>query len=145
MDSALLNRLRERSNILPTCKDYAELLDYARIMTGRSLDDLRDALGLATYEGWADFLGVKGKKRLTKNYIREWILTAPGKSGFSFKQNKRKRMPARTVEVSPSPWDKPECRNFTVCGFINGKLMFCENGLSIEGAVNTVWAAKQGN
>lgn len=67
------------------------------------------------------------------------------KSTFVFKENRRKKMPKRRVEVTPSPWDKPKMRNFTVCGFIGDKLVWCENGLSLDAAVTTVWAAKNGD
>jgi len=68
----------------------------------------------------------------------------PGKSTFTFPQNRRKLIPARSIEVMPSMWDKPKNRNYKVCGFIDGKLMWCENGLSLDSAARTVWCAAHG-
>lgn len=83
--------------------------------------------------------------KFTKDFIRDWVSMGSGKAGFTFKQNKRKRMPERTVEVTPATSDEPKKRKYTVCGFINGKQMWCESGLSIDAVVTTVWAAAHGD
>ena len=74
----------------------------------------------------------------TKEQLRNFI-AAGGKTTFNFKQNKRKRMPARKVVVTPSPWG-----NYCVSGYIDEKIMWCENGLSLDSAVCTVMAAARG-
>lgn len=78
-----------------------------------------------------------------KEQIKDFILDF-GKIEIKFDQNKRKRMPERSVTVEPSIWDKPSCRNFRVCGYINGKIMWCENGVSLDSAVCTVLCAAKG-
>lgn len=83
--------------------------------------------------------------KFSKEFIRNWIAMGSGKTEFHFKQNKRKRMPARTVKVTPSPWDKPSNRNYSVCGIINDKMVWCENGLTLDAVVTTVWAAAHGD
>ena len=58
MNKDLLARLKEGAELLPTCLDYANLLDYAHIITGMNYHGLRKAMGLATYKQWAFFLNV---------------------------------------------------------------------------------------
>ena len=58
MNEQLLNDLRAKVDLLPSCKDYADLLDYAHIITGMNYSGLRKAMGLATYRRWAEFLNV---------------------------------------------------------------------------------------
>lgn len=78
----------------------------------------------------------------TKEQLAALILSGPGKTVFTFKQNKRMKMPERTVTVEPSIWDRPNNRNFCACGFINNKMVWCENGLSLDSAIKTVICAK---
>ena len=58
MNEHLLADLRAKLDFIPTCKDYADLLDYAHIMTGMNYCGLRKAMGIATYAQWAVFLNV---------------------------------------------------------------------------------------
>ena len=58
MNKLLLSKLQKRIDCLPSCLDYANLLDYSHIMTGMDYNDLRDTMGLATYAEWADFLNI---------------------------------------------------------------------------------------
>lgn len=55
---ALIERVRAKSDTLPGCKDYADLLDLAHIKTGMNYCGLRKAMGLATYRQWAHFLNI---------------------------------------------------------------------------------------
>jgi len=58
MDARLLKDLKAGIPLLPSCYDYAVLLRYSRTMTGKSMDELRDKMGLATYAEWAKFLNI---------------------------------------------------------------------------------------
>lgn len=58
MRKELLSRLRAKIDVLPSCLDYADLLDYSHIKTGINYEGLRKAMGLATYKQWAKFLNV---------------------------------------------------------------------------------------
>lgn len=58
MKPNLLKNLRARLNVLPGCQDYADLLDYAHIVTGMNYNGLRKSMGLATYARWAHFLNI---------------------------------------------------------------------------------------
>lgn len=58
MSKKLLAELKAGSPFMPDCRDYANLLDYARIMAGKALDELRDKMGLASYKEWASFLKI---------------------------------------------------------------------------------------
>lgn len=82
------------------------------------------------------------RTKVTFEAIRDWIAaTVIGKNTarFELKQNKRKRMPARSFVVSLSPWG-----NYCVRGYINDNLMWCENGISLDSAARTVWCAARG-
>lgn len=59
MNTRLLNDLKERIDLIPTCSEYAELLDYAVKQTGKNRYELFENQGWATYAEWADFLGIK--------------------------------------------------------------------------------------
>ena len=76
----------------------------------------------------------------TKENIRSWIAMGGSKCWFTFKQNKRKRMPERTVEIV---FNSPN--NYTARGIINDKEMFCETGITLSSAVAIVWAAACGD
>ena len=58
MSKKLLAELKAGSPFMPDCRDYANLLDYARIMTGNTLAVLRCEMGLASYKEWASFLKI---------------------------------------------------------------------------------------
>lgn len=56
MNERLLQELRNRTNFIPTCPDYRDLLIFAHRLTGDSIDNLRERLGAATYAEWAEYL-----------------------------------------------------------------------------------------
>lgn len=58
MPKHLLDDLKAGLDFLPTCLDYANLLDYAHITTGMNYHGLRKAMGTATYAQWAHFLNI---------------------------------------------------------------------------------------
>lgn len=58
MNERLLSALKSGVEVLPSCQDYANLLDYAHIMKGIGIPKLRRTMGLATYAQWATFLNV---------------------------------------------------------------------------------------
>ena len=58
MTDSLMKCLKERLDLLPTCKHYRELLDTAHAKTGIFYSTLRSAMGLYTYAQWATFLGI---------------------------------------------------------------------------------------
>lgn len=82
---------------------------------------------------------------LSRVFLRELLVGLHAPLLFSFKQNKRRRMPDRSVEISTSPWDKPESRNFLAVGVVNGNRVWASNGVTIDSAIATIMAASVGD
>lgn len=56
MTTRLLNELRSKADLVPTCEDYRALLEYASSQTGRDRYNLFPNQGTATYAQWAEYL-----------------------------------------------------------------------------------------
>lgn len=109
-----------------------------------------EGLGPDSFVSYFTILGEKETEfcrivRLSRNFLCELLAGTHVQVLFSFKQNKRKRMPDRSVEIIPSPWDKPDCRNFAAAGIIKGSRVWCDNGLPVESAATTILAAQAGD
>ena len=49
------------------------------------------------------------------------------------------KLPVRKAEISRSPWYKESRPNYCVCFYYDDKLMECENGLTPEAAVKSIY------
>lgn len=59
LSEGLRKRLAKRFNVLPSCADYKEMLNYVLQTNDISESALRRSMGLATYAEWADYIGIK--------------------------------------------------------------------------------------
>ena len=60
MTKTLVRNLKARRNVIPSCKEYKDLLDYASEKTGKSRYELFENQVFATYAEWADYLNKIG-------------------------------------------------------------------------------------
>ena len=61
MSESLLDCLGNRSDILPTCEHYSELISLLHRYTGWDYDDIRNRFGEFTYKQWGDIIAVAQK------------------------------------------------------------------------------------
>ena len=59
MNETLIERLADRLEVLPTCKDYWAMLRYANARFGYPIENMRQLYGLATYARWAELLKIQ--------------------------------------------------------------------------------------
>ncbi len=58
MSQRILDQLKAKLNYIPTCLEYANLLNFASKEKGINTEKLRDKMGTATYAQWAKFLNI---------------------------------------------------------------------------------------
>lgn len=54
----LLAELLDRTDAIPTCMDYKELLGILSEITGKDIERLREGNGTKTYKQWSSFLSM---------------------------------------------------------------------------------------
>lgn len=80
---------------------------------------------------------------MTKQSIKEGIIARVDNLAknmwWAIPENKRFGIVERKVEVTQSPWYKPDAPDYCVKFFYGENLMECENGLTLDATIKSVY------